>query len=588
MKSYFLLIIAIFSIFLSFAQTEITTKELRQHVDFLASDSLKGRKPGTPEAKIAADYIRKEFNQAGLTLEGENGFQYFEILDHIELGNGNHLYIDKFSAKAFEDNIPLAFSASKTVSANVVFAGYGFDIKTPKFTWNDYENIDVKNKWVLILRGTPEKNAPKFRSHSSDRAKAMTAAEKGAAGVLLVSGRNFDENDELIPFDTHAGNAQMKIPVIHIIRHLANRILKKSNTTVEDAEAEINTKFKPKSFQTKSNVKAVTKINYIKIKTQNVVGFLEGAAPNLKNEIIIIGAHYDHLGFGGRGSGSRMPDTLAVHNGADDNASGVAGVIELARKFASAQNKPARSILFTAYSAEEAGLLGSKYFTEHPLFDLSEIYCMINLDMIGRLDTDKAVINIAGTGTASEFNSLLDSYKDKTNIELRYSPSGFGASDHSSFYLKDIPVLFFNTGAHADYHTPFDDTEKINFKGMTDICNLIFDISSELANEKNALHFKESGDKKQSNSRTTYKVTLGIMPGYANSDNDGLHIDGVTKNKPAYRGGMKKGDIIIAIDGKKISNIYDYMEYLKTFKKGQIINVDIKRGNELKILRIQL
>ena len=309
----------------------------------------------------------------------------------------------------------------------------------------------------------------------------------------------------------------------------------------------------------------------------------------MKNEYIIIGGHYDHLGMGGKNSGSRKPDTIAVHNGADDNASGVASVIEIAEKFASLKTPTKRSIIFIAFGAEEIGLLGSAYFTNNPLIDLSKIYAMLNLDMVGKLDKEKPTLTIAGTGTAIEFEEFLKKYDSKTNIKFALSASGFGASDHSSFYSKNIPILFFNTGAHQDYHTPEDDTEFINFEGQKQISDIIYEIAFELAESKETLTFQETNESQSKGKYSrNFKVTLGIMPGFGDTENKGLRVDGVSKGRPAEIGGMKKGDIITAIDGKPILNIYDYMERLGECKEGQIINVDVNRKDEKIVLRIQL
>ncbi len=213
---------------------------------------------------------------------------------------------------------------------------------------------------------------------------------------------------------------------------------------------------------------------------------------------------------------------------------------------------------------------------------------MINLDMVGKLDKKKPEITIAGTGTAKEFNKFLKNYEKKSKIKFKYSPSGYGASDHSSFYTKEIPVLFFNTGAHQDYHTPEDDIEFLNFKGQKKISDLIYDVTYSLAESRDKLTFQEAGVKEGRRSSRGFKVTLGIMPSYGSTEQKGLKIDGVTKGKSADIGGMKKGDIITAIDGKEISNIYDYMERLGKLKHGQIINVDVNRNNKKVVLRIQL
>lgn len=568
----------------------INKNDLKTHISFLASDSLKGRKPGTKEMKVAADYIRREFKNNDLTLLGENGYQYFDITTGIKANSNNHLYINKFSCKTFEDNTPLPFSGNGTVSGKVVFAGYGFDINTDKIKWNDYKNIEVKNKWVLILRGIPEtstKDDNELEPYSSDRSKVMTAIKKGASGVLLVSGEKFDKKDMLSELKYGRGNAQVEIPVIQIKRNLANKILP-GKKKITDLETELAENKKPVSFETKTKVKGTVNIEYIKTRTQNIVALLPGNNKTLSQEYIIVGAHYDHLGLGGKNSGSRMPDTIAVHNGADDNASGVASLLEIAQKFKDKNIRPDRSILFIAFSGEETGLLGSAYFVSHPLIDLKKAYLMINLDMTGRLK-DNNTVTIAGTGTAKEFEKILEKLKDKTDLKLSFSPGGYGASDHSSFYMEDIPVLFLNTGAHEDYHTPFDDTEKINFEGQVKVTKFAFELLKYFAGNNESLTYQSTGMPKKNNaSGRGLKVTLGVIPGFGDTENKGLRIDGTKKGGPAEISGIKRGDYITAINGEKIANIYDYMEVLNKLKKGQKITVNITRKDKKLVLPVQL
>ena len=511
-----------------FAQS-ITKEELKSHISYLASDDLKGRKPGTEGDKAAAEYIKAEFKKAGLSLMGNDGFQYFNLITGIKHNSNNHLYINDFSAKSLEDNIPFPFSGNGTVSGKAVFVGYGFDINTDSIQWNDYKDVDVKGKWVLILRGDPEFNNRQsdFIPFSSDLSKVMTAVKKGAAGVLFVSGETFDKTDKLVELKYGRGNAQVSIPVIHIKRQLADKVLM-GDVSILDYEKKLNEEKKSSSFELKSIIKATVDIEYVETPTQNVIGLIPGSDSLLSNQYIIIGAHYDHLGMGGKNSGSRMPDTVAVHNGADDNASGVASLLEIADRIHDEKIRPARTIVFMAFGGEEMGLLGSSYFVNNPLVSMKRVYTMLNLDMVGRLNEEKDV-TIAGTGTAAEFNDILDAYKSKTDLKLSYSPGGSGASDHSSFYRMNIPVLFFNTGAHEDYHTPFDDTELINFEGQELVTNLIFDIFMELQSRKGKLNFTETQMPESQKSSRNFKVTLGIMPGFGDTSNKGLRVDGATK-----------------------------------------------------------
>jgi hypothetical protein len=482
--------------------------------------------------------------------------------------------------------MPFSFSGNSELAAEVVFAGYGFSIKNDSIQWNDYEKADVKGKWVLLLRGDPEpnKSVSGFIPFNSDRDKALLARDMGASGVLMVSGPINDKEDSFEPLSSEAYSVDM--PVLRVKRKIADKILKKTNTNIADLEMRINKTQKPFCLNTGTTVNAGSEIMVKRSGTRNVIMLLPGEDELLKNEYVVIGAHFDHLGMGG--PSSRVRDTVAVHHGADDNASGVGEMIELAEKFALTKGSHKRSIIFAAFSGEELGLLGSRYFTDHPPIDLSKVNAMINLDMVGRL-RDSSALQIGGAGTAEGLKTLVRSLSDTTHIKLVLSDEGYGPSDHSSFYGKNIPVLFYSTGAHLDYHTPSDTWEKINYKGMVEISGLVYSIAVNLANNSERLKFREAGPKVDVNRTTRRKgVTLGIVPDYAGIVNNGLRADEVDPGRPADLGGMKKGDIITAIDGKTVKNIYDYMYRLGQFKHGQTISVEVLRKGKTEVLLIQL
>jgi aminopeptidase YwaD len=345
---------------------------------------------------------------------------------------------------------------------------------------------------------------------------------------------------------------------------------------------------KPVSFEIDTKISATAEVIQEKVMARNVIGYLEGSDPVLKSSYVVIGAHYDHLGMGGTGSGSRFMDSLAIHNGADDNASGVAGVLELAASLGSDEPAPRRSVIFIAFDGEELGLLGSKYYVNHPVFTLKDAVAMINFDMIGRLKQDNPGIMIGGTGTSAESEDLLNSL-DSGNIQLNFSPEGFGPSDHAAFYGENIPVFFFSTGAHEDYHTPDDDWDRLNFEGEKEILEIAEELVVKLADRDSLLTFREAGPKEQEGrAGYRFKVTLGIMPDFTSTTETGLGVGGVKKDGPAFKGGILKGDVITAIDGKQINDIYDYMNRLKKLQPGQRISVDILRGDKKEILIIQL
>jgi aminopeptidase YwaD len=572
-------------------QVSVSAKDLQEYVQFLASDSLKGRKPGTAEINVAAGYIRDHFKSAGLKLLGENGFQWFEIVTDVTLTGKNALSFGDFEAAIKKNFIPLSFSGSATVNAPVVFAGYGFDLNLDSLKWSDYKGIDVKGKWVMVFRADPEldNSDSKFIPFSDVRSKVLTAKDHGAAGMLLVTPKGQEKEDKLMPLAVENNEVTAGIPILNITRETADKILKSSGFTVDSLERVIVASKSPRSFDPGIIVNGTADVLQKREKTANVLALLEGNDPVLKDEYLVVGGHYDHLGFGGPGSGSRMPDTSAVHNGADDNASGTAMVMELARRHAQEKKDLKRSIVFVAFSAEEIGLIGSRYFIDNSPVELKKIKAMFNFDMVGRFDKEKNSISVSGTGTSAEADSILKSLEASVPFAVVHSPDGYGPSDHASFYSSSIPVFYYTTGVHMDYHTPFDDAGKLDYDAEKQIGDYAAGVILAVDNLPKALTFRESG-KKQSAGRTgrQLKVTLGIMPDFAGSEKKGLRVDGVTKDAPADKGGMKKGDIITGINGMPVGDIYEYMARLKKLKHGMTVNVEVIREGKNQVLVIQL
>lgn len=570
-------------------ENSITASDIQSIISVLASDSLEGRKPGTAGGDHSAAYIKAQLKTNKITLLVNDGYQKFDLITSAKAGDNNSLNFNNQTFKSGIDFTPLAWSANASIEANIAFVGYGFQIKTDSLKWDDYEAIDVKGKWVIVLRGDPEpdKQDSKFVPFANDRDKAVTAKDMGAIGIVFVSPEGMDKDDRLPAMFYDKSSSTAGIPAIHVKRELANQLLSQ-NKTIQELEAQFKQTHNPASFLAVGKLQVTTEVIFEKIETYNVIGLIEGSDPQLKNEYVVIGAHYDHLGLGGPGSGSRNPDTVAVHNGADDNASGVAGILELAAKLKSNQKSLKRSILVVAFGAEESGIIGSRFFVDNPPVPKKQLIAMLNFDMIGRLNPQTQSISIGGTGTSAEGEGILNTLLAKSNLKASYSPEGYGPSDHASFYGADIPVFYFNTGVHTDYHTPADDTDKINFEGAAAVTNLAYELVMQIVGTNQTLTFKEAGPKKQARMGRGLKVTFGIMPDFTNTEGGGLGVGGVTKDGPADKAGMKKGDKIMAIDGKPTGNIYEYMNRLKTLQKGQRVSVDIQRDGQNQILIIQL
>jgi aminopeptidase YwaD len=315
----------------------------------------------------------------------------------------------------------------------------------------------------------------------------------------------------------------------------------------------------------------------------NVLGMIEGYDQSLKDEYLVIGAHFDHLGMGGQGS--LTPDTVAVHHGADDNASGSAGLLEAAENLAAERKSLRRSILFIGFSGEEMGLLGSNYFVNHPTIPLTGIKTMINMDMIGRIKENKLVVE--GVGTSPGFEEMVTKLNADSTFDLSLKEGGYGPSDHSSFYGKDIPTLFFFTNLHEDYHKPSDTWDKINYEGETGVVRFVLKIARELDNAAEAPVFTKVTSSAPQGDARPMRVRLGVIPDYA-EDVAGLKINGTQPDSPAEKGGLLGGDIIVKFGDKTIANIYDFTYVLQEHKPGDVVSVDVLRGEQTVTLTVTL
>jgi Zn-dependent M28 family amino/carboxypeptidase len=554
---------------------------LQKDVKYLSSDALEGRRTGTKAATSAARYIAAEFSRLKLKSLTSGYLQKFPYVAGVKLGKGNRFLVSHGvtpeSPVAIErtetDWRPLAFSSSATVDGGLVFVGYG--ITASELNHNDYANGNATGKIAIALQGTPDSANPhsQFARFEGIRWKAVAARNAGAkALVVIASAPNFnDDRLTKLTYDNSAGDAGL--PVVVVSRQAAERLLARSSLTLAQLEQS------PASQPLKSDLSLTTDVVHEEVPAYDVVGMIEGSDRILKNEVIIIGAHYDHLGLGGEGS--LAPTSGEIHHGAVDKASGTAGVLELARLFSSQKPKPKRTIVFMAFGGEEEGLLGSNYYVNHPLLPLANTVAMINMDMIGRMKDSKLVIG--GVGTAKEWRDMMAADTEKS-FQLTLNEDGFGPSDHSSFYAKQIPVLFFWTGTHNDYHKPSDTFEKINYDDEARILAMVARIVNQLDTADKRLTYTTA--KSDPAPRTGgFRVYLGTIPNYSDSNN-GLVIDGVRENSPAAKAGLKAGDRIVKIGTHEIKNVYDYTAALGEMRAGEEYVVEVVRGTEKLTLKL--
>lgn len=534
----------LFSAQVLFSQTP-TSEKLKEHVYFLADDKLEGRATGSAGEKLASDYIAKQFASVGLEkLNGtENYLESFEVNAGKKEGSNNSIAFKNLLFTSPEV-FPLTFSANGIVEAEFRFAGYG--ISASELNYDDYADVDITGKIAVIKLSTPESNNPhsKFADYADARTKVLMAILKGAKGVILYT----DEADVEIPARDYTHNSPREsIPVLFAEKKIIDSL---------------------KSFQGK--IIMHTELEDILKTGHNVVGYLNNGAVNT----IIIGAHYDHLGHG-EIEGSLYRGDPAIHNGADDNASGVSLIIELARKLSASTDKN-NNYLFIAFSGEEMGLFGSKAFVNSELIKNLNINYMLNFDMVGRLDTSNILI-INGTGTSPAWKILDNIAVDQ--IKIKKSEGGIGPSDQTSFYLKDIPVLHFFTGSHPDYHKPSDDADKVNYTGMESVLDYVLVLIDDL-NNTGKISFTKTQDASNEDV-PSFKVTLGVVPDYA-YNGKGMRIDGVSDGKPAFKAGMLAGDIVIRLGDYEVAEMMSYMKALSKYNKGETVNVTFLRdGKEL-------
>ena len=605
------------------AQNEPSAARLQQHVAYLASDALDGRRTGTQGANDAAHYVAGEFSRLGLrpaiqkagasrrlSVAMSQYLQPFPYIAGVTLGAGNMLSLGEKRVTVGKDWMPLGFSANaKVENTPIAFVGYG--ITASELNYDDYADKRTSGRIALALAGTPDGDNPhgQYARYEGVRWKAIAAKNAGARALLIVCREPLLKDDRLsqLTYDNSAGDAGLPVAVI-------SQDLIGGKTTFDRLEE--GAKKRQYIFDENSTASLTIDLVRKEVQAYNVIGVLEGSDRLLKNEAIIVGAHYDHLGRGGEGSLAARPGE--IHHGADDNASGTAGVLELARLFASQRPRLKRTIVFICFSGEEEGLLGSSYYVNHPIVPLANTIAMINMDMIGRMKDRKLIVG--GVGTAKEWRDLLNSGNNAQTVrvtasadsppsggmpivvstngrpimsvdwskafDLTIQEDGYGPSDHSSFYSKQIPVLFFWTGTHNDYHKPSDTFDKINYIDEVRVLTMVARIVREVDSADKRLTYTVAKSDSQQGRSTGFRVYLGTIPNYSDS-NEGLLLDGVRDDSPAAKAGLKAGDRVVKIGTREIKNVYDYTYALGEMKAGEEYPIEVIRGGEKLAMKIK-
>jgi aminopeptidase YwaD len=513
---------------------KVIVTNLQTHIGYLADDKLEGRRTGTAGEKLAYEYISNEFKKNGLTAKGDKGsfVQEFEVNEGKQINPSTHFIINGFDLELENEYFPFIFSANAALEAAPSMA-----LKESGTVWF----------WDIKEKLEENKTNPHFDLTDAIKTKVNDVAIKGATGLIIYNTSAITDD---LKFEPKAKTETLKIPVVYVTSTIKKKYL-------YDETAMLDIKLK-------------VDIGDKKRMGHNVVGYIDNAAANT----IILGAHYDHLGYGEDHNSLYSGATPQIHNGADDNASGTAALIELTKLLKASKFKN-NNYLFVSFSGEELGLFGSKFFTEHSPVNLTTANYMINMDMVGRLNDSTHGLTIGGYGTSPAWGQLLTE-KDKF-FTIKFDSSGTGPSDHTSFYRKDIPVLFFFTGVHSDYHKPGDDADKINYNGELQIVKYVYNII-DVADKKGKLAFAKTRES-ASTGKSSFKVTLGIMPDYTYSGS-GVRVDGVSEGKIAQKAGIKAGDVVTQLGDIKFTDVQSYMGALGKFNKGEATKVKVKRGNE--------
>lgn len=599
-----------------FAQDAGSLDRMKKDLYFLASPECEGRGIETKGIDIAADYIAKELRAAGLKPAGKNGsyFQPFPMFASPVVTEKSTLTFGGPDATtlALAENVdfrPIGYSSGGKVAGGVAFVGYG--ITTPRLKYDDYAGLDVRGKWVIVLRKNPrpaiDRGKDRFDPTLPDgesslfaglRVKLDTAIDHGASGVIFVSDPvSAGDTDPLLAFDTHRYEDMFtRLPVLHMTRSAATKLLKAGlGKTLPELEAEIDKDLKPRSaVLTGWSGFGDIGVERRELATKNVVGYLDGSGP-LADETVVIGAHYDHVGYG---SGPLSMGGAAaqgrIHFGADDNASGTTAVLELARQFGQMKDRRGRRLVFILFSGEERGLFGSKHYCKEPIFPLNKTVAMVNLDMVGRMRpgpgdwlgiTTRPQLQIWGTGSGDTLDRTVDAAELRYGVRVKKVPGGTGPSDHDSFYRKKVPVLFLFTDLHADYHRPSDTADKIDLPGMLTAVNMTADFVTAFSTTPTPPRYIEVPEDPHAGVRVK-GIVMRLTPDYSYTGGDGMRVEGVTAGGPAEKGGLKAGDVITDIDGVPVRSVQGYMAALGGKKPGVPLEVTVMREGKKVMLKV--
>jgi hypothetical protein len=571
----------------------IASADLTRYLDdvrALSSPEMEGRGDGTKGLTLAEHLIVERYKSLGLEPAGSKGYlQSFRVVTGRKIqggtkmsGHANGGKIETYAVR--EDFIPLNFSSAGNAKASVVFAGYG--ITAPEFGYDDFHDADVRDKIVLVFRGEPESISQKAPSgghttHASLISKAINAKNHGAAALIVVNGKlSHGDSDELRPFGDAEGPEEAGILCLQVKTPVADEWLRPTGLTSAELQDSIEKeKNSGLSIPLDSTVDVTLKIETLRATVNNVLAYLPGKS----DEYVIVGAHYDHLGKGD--SHSLAPSQIGqIHPGADDNASGTAGVLELARIVAPLAGKLDRGILFANFAGEELGLLGSAEWVKEPTRALDKAVAMLNMDMIGRIKDDKVFIGGIGTGTT--LKSTVEDAANGSSLHFEYSEGGYSSSDHTSFVTKKIPVLFFFSGLHSDYHKPSDTWDKINAASATQLLNLVSKVSVELADAAEKPKFVAVVENPHAGGVSSgggYGPYFGSVPDFGQTET-GVRFSDVRPSSPAAKAGLQAGDVLVHFGDKSINNLYDFTDALRRSKVGDVVEVTVLRnGQPLKV-----